>query len=141
VGELDGSRDLELLSSNSAQVIDADGVLWFGEGEVVGWPVAAGEVLAALGVVVGLDRGVLRGAQHRVDLGCAGEGVEVGVVPGVAAQRMGFGHEALDLAVQGEQLLDEGAAEVRQHHRERCDPFDVGELVARAAVGEQGGDQ
>ena len=47
-----------------------------------------------------------------------GEGVEVGVVAGVSAECNVVLDEADDLAVDGEQLLHEGAPEVQQGHVE-----------------------
>lgn len=55
--------------------------------------------------------------------------MQVGVVAGVAPERMVFGEKTLDLAMKGEHLLYAGAAEVEEVHLEPLDVLQVEEAV------------
>src|SRR5271157_3775212 len=72
----------------------------------------------AVPIIVGLDGRAFLGAEHRQHLRALDEAEEVVVMPGVAANRLAHRLERLDLAVDREHLLDEGAAEMEQPHLE-----------------------
>src|ERR1017187_7670873 len=81
--------------------------------------IAAGKMGAADLVVIRLDSRVLGGIQHSGHLILCRELKQVVVVPRVGAERLSVALEQFNLAVNGEQFLDERPPEVEQPHRKR----------------------